>query len=77
MGLRIPKISPDDPLYGVLTDDVGIDLNMGIPKIAKDVLDQMCSYLSVQDPLEKQAWILCVQKSVWDLEGNTHGHKTL
>lgn len=50
----IPKTSADDPLYGVLTDeDVGIDTKTGRPKIAKDVLDEMRLYLSLQDPVEK------------------------
>lgn len=46
----IPKISKDDPLFGVLTDDdVGLD-DTGRPKIAKPVLDEMRQYLSVIDP---------------------------
>lgn len=76
VGFRIPKISPDDPLYGVLTeDDAGIDLNTRRSKISKDVLDEMCSYLLIQDPSEKQARILHVRKSVWDLERNHLGQK--
>lgn len=56
----IPKICPEDPLYGVLTNnDVGIDLNTGRPKIAKYVLDEMRSYLSFPDPDDKQIRILC------------------
>ncbi|XP_010513742.1 PREDICTED: uncharacterized protein LOC104789794 [Camelina sativa] len=38
----VPRISNDDPLFGVLTDDdVGIDVLTGKPKIAKEVLDEM------------------------------------
>ncbi|KAL1200000.1 hypothetical protein V5N11_007209 [Cardamine amara subsp. amara] len=49
----------------------------GRPKIAKDVLDVMRNYLSVQDPSEKQARIERVRRSVWDLEGDTQGQKIL
>jgi len=70
-GRTIPQISPDDPLFGVLTnEDVGIDAATGRPKISKDVLDEMRSYLSVSDATEKQARIDRVRRSVWDLEGD-------
>lgn len=49
-GICIPKISKDDPLFGNLTDDdVGIDDVTGCSKIVNDVLNEMRSYLSVQD----------------------------
>lgn len=35
-------------------DDVGIDAANGRPKIAKNVLDDMCSYLLVNDQTERQ-----------------------
>ncbi|XP_023641909.1 uncharacterized protein LOC111831523 [Capsella rubella] len=74
----IPKISKDDPLFGVLTDDdVGIDVVSGKPKIAKEVLDEMRQYLSVSDPQMKKVNIERVRKSVWDLEGDSKGQKTL
>ncbi|KAG7593406.1 Reverse transcriptase domain [Arabidopsis thaliana x Arabidopsis arenosa] len=74
----IPKISKDDPLFGVLTnDDVGIDPISGRPKIAKEVLDEMRQYLSVVDPQEKKIRIARVRKSVWDLEKDPQGQKTL
>ncbi|CAE6074372.1 unnamed protein product [Arabidopsis arenosa] len=74
----IPKISKDDPLFGVLTDDdVGIDLVSGKPKIAKEVLDEMRQYLSVVDQQEKKIRIERVRKSVWGLENDIQGQKTL
>ncbi|CAE6201053.1 unnamed protein product [Arabidopsis arenosa] len=74
----IPKISKDDPLYGVLTDDdVGIDLVSGTPKIAKEVLDEMRQYLSVVDQQERKIRIDRVHKSVWGLENDIQGQKTL
>ncbi|KAG7593815.1 hypothetical protein ISN45_Aa01g026030 [Arabidopsis thaliana x Arabidopsis arenosa] len=74
----IPKISKDDPLYGVLTDDdVGIDLVSGKPKIAKEVLDEMRQYLSVVDQQEKKIRIDRVRKSVLGLENDIQGQKTL
>ncbi|XP_023634002.1 uncharacterized protein LOC111829346 [Capsella rubella] len=74
----IPKISKDDPLYGVLTnEDVGIDFATGKPKIAKEVLDEMRQYLSVADPELKKIHIARVRKSVWDLEGDIQGQKSL
>lgn len=74
----IPKISKDDPLFGVLTnDDVGIDPVSGRPKIAKAVLDEMRQYLSVVDPQEKKVRIERVRKSVWDLELDPQGQQTL
>lgn len=74
----IPKISKDDPLFGVLTDDdVGIDPVSGKPKIVKAVLDEMRQYLSVIDPQEKKVRIERVRRSVWDLEGDRQGQETL
>lgn len=74
----IPKISKDDPLFGVLTnDDVGINPITGRPTIAKEVLDEMRQYLSVVDPQEKKIRIARVRKSVWDLENDPQGQKTL
>ncbi|KAG7551547.1 hypothetical protein ISN45_Aa06g022140 [Arabidopsis thaliana x Arabidopsis arenosa] len=74
----IPKISKDDPLFGVLTDDdVGIDTISGKPKIAKAVLDEMRQYLSVEDPQERKVRVVRVRKSVWDLEQDLQGQKTL
>ncbi|KAG7572529.1 hypothetical protein ISN44_As09g008890 [Arabidopsis suecica] len=74
----IPKISKDDPLFGVLTDDdVGIDLVSGKPKIAKEVLDEMRQYISVVDQQEKKVRIERVRKSVWGLENDIQGQKTL
>lgn len=73
----IPRISKDDPLFGVLTDDdVGLDVTTGRPKIAKEVLDEMRQYLSVGDPTEKKIHIERVRKSVWDLDGDLQGQKT-
>lgn len=66
----IPKISKDNPLFGVLTDDdVGIDTITGRPKIAKDVLDEMRQFLSVIDPQEKLIRVEKVRRSVWNLDG--------
>ncbi|KAG7582623.1 Zinc knuckle CX2CX4HX4C [Arabidopsis suecica] len=77
-GIKIPQISPEDPLFGVLTnDDVGIDSVTGRQKISKEVLDEMRSYLSVTDATEKQARIDRVRRSVWDLDGDAQGQKTL
>lgn len=77
-GIKIPEISLDDPLFGVLTnDDVGLDAATGRPKISKEVLDEMRSYLSVTDATEKQARIDRVRRSMWNLEGDTQGQKTL
>lgn len=74
----MPKISVDDPLHGVLTyEDVGIDVATGRPKISKEVFDEMRNYLSVQDPSEKQARIIRVRKSVWDLKDDPVGQKSL
>ncbi|XP_023638123.1 uncharacterized protein LOC111830473 [Capsella rubella] len=74
----IPKISEDDPLYGVLTNkDVGIDFATGKPKTAKEVLDEMQQYLSVADPELKKLHIARVRKSVWDLEGDLQGQKSM
>lgn len=72
----IPRISKDDPLFGVLTDDdVGLDVNTGRPKIAKDVLDEMRQYLSVGDPADKKIHIERVRRSVWGLAGDPQGQK--
>lgn len=74
----IPKISKDDPMFGELTDDdVGIDIVSGKPKIAKAVLDEMRQYLSVVDLQEKKVRIERVRRSVWDLDGDSHGQKTM
>lgn len=44
---KLPHISEDDPLFGVLKDsDVGLDFAMGMPKISKEILDGMRQYLS-------------------------------
>ncbi|KAG7568115.1 Reverse transcriptase domain [Arabidopsis thaliana x Arabidopsis arenosa] len=78
VGSKVTQLSPDDPLFGVLTnDDVSIDVVTGRPKISKEVLDEMRSYLSVTDPTEKQARIDRVRRSVWNLEGDPQGQKTL
>ncbi|KAG7586642.1 Reverse transcriptase zinc-binding domain [Arabidopsis thaliana x Arabidopsis arenosa] len=77
-GISSLQLKSNDPLFGVLTnDDVGIDAVTGRPKISKEVLDEMRSYLSVSDPTEKQARIDRVRKSVWNLEGDPKGQKTL
>lgn len=74
----IPKNSKDDPLFGVLTDDdVGIDSIYGKPKIAKAVLDEMHQYLSMIDPQERKVRVERVRRSVWDLDGDLHGQRTL
>lgn len=71
-GVVIPNISEDDPLFGVLTDgDVGIDAKTGRPKISKAVLDEVRKYLSIQDASEKQARVLRVRKSVWELNDDS------
>ncbi|KAL1217199.1 hypothetical protein V5N11_021787 [Cardamine amara subsp. amara] len=76
--MQVPKISVGDTLFGVLTeDDVGIDVVTGRPKIAKDVLDVMRDYFSVDDPSQKKIRIERVRRSVWDLEDDPHGKKTL
>ncbi|CAE6115924.1 unnamed protein product [Arabidopsis arenosa] len=75
---KITQLGTDDPLFGVLTnDDVGLDATTGRPKISKEVLDEMRSYLSVADPTEKLARIDRVRRSVWNLEGDPQGQKTL
>ena len=58
-------------------DDVGLDAISGRPKIAKAVLDEMRQYLSVVDPQEKMTRAVRVRKSVWDLENDPIGQKTL
>lgn len=53
---RVPWISSDDPLFGILTnEDIGFDTITWRPKTAKDILDEMRNYLSVQDPDEKSS----------------------
>lgn len=76
--VTLPRISKDDPLYEVLTDDdVGIDFSTGRPKIAKDVLDEMRQYLSVEDPSEHKARVERIRRQVWELEKSSHGQKAL
>lgn len=58
-------------------EDVGIDAATSRPKITEEVLDEMRNYLSVQDPSEKQARIIRVRKSVWDLKDDPVGQKSL
>ncbi|KAL1219553.1 hypothetical protein V5N11_021769 [Cardamine amara subsp. amara] len=74
---RAPKISKDDPLFGVLTEnDVGLDVVTGRSKIAKDVLDEMTNYLRGGEPPEKQVRIEKVRKLVWELADHPQGQKT-
>lgn len=78
LGIKIPSISKEDSLFGVLTDaDVGIDFKTGRPKISKEVLDEMRQYLLVQDSTERQVQILRIRKQVWELEENTQGQRLL
>ncbi|XP_024006637.1 uncharacterized protein LOC112083138 [Eutrema salsugineum] len=69
---------PDDPLFGVLTDEqVGLDARTGRSKISKDVLDVMRQYLQVQDPNERKAREQRVRQSIEDLDGDLLKQKTL
>lgn len=44
----IPRISHDDLLFSALTDsNVGIDEATDRPKISREILIEMCQYLSV------------------------------
>ncbi|XP_056853412.1 uncharacterized protein LOC130502665 [Raphanus sativus] len=46
LALKQPIIQPQDPLYGVLSDDqVGINPDTGRPRIAEEVLQEMRRYL--------------------------------
>lgn len=76
--MKLSKISKDDPLYGVLSDDdVGIDFVTGRPKITKAVLDEMRQYLSVEDPSEHKARVQRIRRQVWELGSGSHGQKAL
>lgn len=78
LGFKLPIISKDDPLFGVLIDsDVGIDFKTGRPKISKEIIDEMRQYLSVQDGTERQARVERIHRKVWELEGNVQVKRML
>ncbi|KAG2324686.1 hypothetical protein Bca52824_007414 [Brassica carinata] len=70
-------LDDNDPLYGIIPEKfMGLDLVSGKPKIAKEVMEGMRSYLMGADGPEKSARIERVKKSLLDLENDPIGRKT-
>ena len=66
-----------DPLFGLIPEDlVGLDPISGKPKIAQEILDDMCMYLMVADGPEKKARAERVRKSLEELKKDPIGRKT-
>lgn len=77
-GIKLPRLSEDDPLFGVLTDsDVGIDFATEKPKISREVSDEMRQHHSVQDTTERNERVDRIRKQVWELESNIQGQRML
>ncbi|CAA7035373.1 unnamed protein product [Microthlaspi erraticum] len=73
-----PKLLPDDPLFGVLTEDqVGMDSRTGKLKIDNDVLNVARQYLQVVDPTGRKARELRVKQSILDLERDSLGQNSV